>query len=108
IEPRLRRVTWHVRQRKSRGQKEWLVLGHRLELLNRPAGDDVVALVLVAVWKRAPVHERIISHRRRRNQFRRRPGSHRTRWTPHVEFLGSRLRPAGAAVINFARREGLV
>ena len=69
IEPRLGGVAGHVGQEEAGGEEEGLVAGGVPELVDGPAGDLVIALVLVAVREHAPVHRRVVAHRGGRDEL---------------------------------------
>jgi hypothetical protein len=105
IEPLLRRVAGYVREEKSRREEERPVLRRRLDLFDRPTRDLIVALVFVAVRKHAPVHQRIISHRRLTDQFAFGPDSHSGRGARDVELfrqIGRRARLRGGLGLALA------
>jgi hypothetical protein len=123
--PLLGDVAGHVRQEVAHGQEQRLILAGLLQLFDGPTGDLIVALVLVAMRKHAPVHQWMVAHGRGGNEFLRRLGADAGGGAAHCEIfhrLGSRAgfrlalglaaAPAaaagGALMKNFSRRPGAV
>jgi hypothetical protein len=68
----------------------------------------VIALVFVTMWKRAPIHERMIPARGGRDEFLLRLHADAAGWAPDIELAGAGFSIAQAAVVNLAGGEGAI
>jgi hypothetical protein len=106
VEPRLAHIARDVGQKKTDAEKKRLVARQSGELLAGPVGDFPIALVLIAVGKRAPIHEGIVAGGSGADEFGGRAGADAT-GVAHEVKLG-RAKRGGQAVPDLTDGKGAV